>query len=171
MTTILNLPPDVKNFIEASLTDMLDPSIFGELCILHLPAIQTDCPNCLPDSIGQKSSGIYLSGGPQPFANGQICPVCFGTYAITTPNDINIYGSLEFKFDNFIDILKRNVRYPESTIQIRTYSSYINNLLNTSSLETRLDIPNVHYKYKLLGEPVVPGKFSNKFCYSIWERI
>lgn len=170
MTTFINLPTDVKNFIEGSQTDMLDPSIFGKQCVLHLPPITTNCPNCLPDSAGLKSSNIYLSGGPQQFVNGQICPVCLGQYMIETANDVSIYASLEYRFDNFLQVLKLNLRHPQNSIQVKTYATYITNLKNALSMETLVNAPNGNYQYKLAGEPIIPSKFTNKFCYSVWER-
>lgn len=170
MTIVISLPADVKKFIEDSQTDMLDPSIFGKQCLLRLPPIVSNCPNCLPDSAGSKSSNIYLTGGPQPFVNGQICPVCLGNYSIESDNNTTIYGSLEFKFDNFLPILKLNVRHPQNSIQIRTYSSHITDIKNCLLLETLIDVPNGNYQYKLLGEPIIPSKFTTKFCYSVWER-
>lgn len=169
-TTVISLPTAVREFIEASQTDMLDSSIFGKQCTLHLPPITSDCPNCIPDAVGLKSSNMYLNGGPQPFTNGQICPVCLGNYVIKTANDVTIYASIEFKFDNFLNVLKANVRYPHNSIQIKTYSTHINQLRNCLSLETLLNIPNADYSYKLIGEPIIPSKFTTKFCYSVWDR-
>lgn len=171
MTQTIILPTEVKTFIENSLTDMLDSSIFGKKCLLHLPPTTTNCPNCLPDPMSSKSSNIYLNGGPQPFVNGQICPVCLGHYAIETANNTIIYASIEFNFQNFLNILKLNLRYPQNAIQIRTYSTHISDIRNCSSLETLLDVPNGNHQYKLSGEPVIQSKFTTKFCYSVWERI
>lgn len=51
---------------------------FGEDCVLVYPPNQTECPNCIVDLIGRKSSNRYKSGGPYYFQNGMICPYCNG---------------------------------------------------------------------------------------------
>lgn len=167
---VISLPTDVHNFIEQALTDLLSTDIFGQNCLLYMPPLPESCVNCVADPIGMKSSNLYLNGGPMPFENGQLCPMCRGDYTISRQMTIPVVFSIEYKFDSFLDILKRIVRHPESTIQTRGLTSDINNMVNCSYMETRLEIGNIHYIYKLLGEPIIPGRLSNKFCYAVWER-
>jgi hypothetical protein len=37
-----------------------------------------DCPNCVFDAVGNKSSNRYQTGGPIAFRHGQTCPLCNG---------------------------------------------------------------------------------------------
>ena len=50
---------------------------FGVNCKLIYPPKETECVNCVFDSIGRKSSNRYKHGGPQPFNFGN-CPTCSG---------------------------------------------------------------------------------------------
>lgn len=40
------------------------------------PEITEECSNCYYN--GSKSTGVYKTGGPYPFDNGSICPLCAG---------------------------------------------------------------------------------------------
>lgn len=167
----IQLPTDVHNWIEQCLTDMAGTDVFGVPCSLKMPPLPVPCVNCVADPIGMKSSNIYLNGGPVPFENGQICPMCHGDYILEQEVSVSVIMVLEYKFENFLEILKRLVRYPQNTIQTRGFVSDITNVSNCSHMETRLDIGSSHYNYKLLGEPIIPGKLSHKFFYAVWERI
>jgi len=50
----------------------------GKNIILEFAKIKTPCPNCLFDTMRERSTGIFRSGGPRPFARGRTCPWCKG---------------------------------------------------------------------------------------------
>lgn len=167
----IKLPNNVKNFIDQCLTDMIGTDVFGQNCILTMPPIPTDCTNCVADPIGLKSSNIYINGGPVPFENGQICPMCGGEYIIQQAVTVSIVMTLEYKYENFLDVLKKLVRIKQNSLQTRAYTSDIALIQNCISMEIKPDLGIARYKYKLAGEPIIAGKFTDKFCYAIWERI
>jgi hypothetical protein len=171
MGVYVKLPTAVKNFIEQSLTDMIGTDVFGNECILQMPPQPTECSNCVADSIGMKSSNIYIHGGPMPFENGQICPMCHGEYIIQSQITQTIIMTVEYKFENFLDIMKKLVRYPQNTIQTRGFTADSPSVRNCISMEHKAALNIVHYQYKLLGEPILAGKLSDKFFYAVWERI
>jgi hypothetical protein len=60
----------------------MDYFIDGELgidCELIYPTQDTECVNCYFDTDTKRSSNTYRVGGPSPFENFTICPVCGGT--------------------------------------------------------------------------------------------
>lgn len=74
---MVNIPDSVWALYRETADDFINLN-FGEDCVLVYPPLQTECPNCVVDLIGKKSASIYKSGGPEPFTNGMICPICNG---------------------------------------------------------------------------------------------
>jgi hypothetical protein len=56
----------------------------GRCITIYKTDAQTDCPNCLYDSVNQESTGKYKTGGPIPFTVGR-CPYCKGRGYLRTP--------------------------------------------------------------------------------------
>ena len=69
-----------KSKILTTFKDNIDAVIdtFGKTCRVYYPPKQISCVNCILDPIGNKSANRYLHGGPIPFRNGALCPVCNG---------------------------------------------------------------------------------------------
>jgi hypothetical protein len=171
MGIYISIPPVVRQFIDQSMTDMLGTDVFGVNCVLSMPPSPTYCANCVADPIGMKSSNIYITGGPQPFEDGQVCPVCHGDYILQVEQTKTIVMVIEWKPERFLDIMRRTVRFPQSTIQSRGFVSDLQYVQNCSHMETFLDTSTDHYTFKLRGEPIVPGRLSRKFFYALWERV
>lgn len=63
----------------------------GRPITLHIPGPRRHCPNCIFDSVNNRSTGMFRATvpyptnipGPFPFIGG-ICPVCNGTGQFTT---------------------------------------------------------------------------------------
>ena len=55
----------------------------GKTCTLIYPAKVTECSNCYYDARTGRSTGIYKTGGPNPFPNNSFCPICGGEGRIT----------------------------------------------------------------------------------------
>lgn len=72
----------------------------GQICTLVFPAIDSECPNCLFDPTTKRSANIYRTGGPYPFTNHTVCPLCDGEGRRTQPSTDTIrlrvyYGGME----------------------------------------------------------------------------
>jgi len=67
----------------------------GKSCTLIYPAKITECSNCYYDARTRRSTGIYKTGGPNPFPNNSYCPVCGGagrtTAEVTEEITLRIY--------------------------------------------------------------------------------
>jgi hypothetical protein len=76
MGVIFTLDPNIVATMNSAISDLL--LYLGKDCrIAYAPKI-IPCANCLRDPIGNKSKNIYLHGGPVPFPQGSICPICDG---------------------------------------------------------------------------------------------
>lgn len=171
MGTIINISTEQRAFIDQCLLDMIGTDVFGVECTLYMPPIPTPCSNCVPDPIGQKSSNIYLNGGPTPFENGQICPMCGGVYIIAQQSTETVIFTIEYKIEKFLDILKQTIRYPQNAIQTRGFVSDMQKVLNCTDMEINRNAGVAHYRYKLSGEPLIAGKLSDDYFYAAWERV
>lgn len=61
------------------MTDALIDGPTGQVCQLIYPQTTiTECPNCIFDQSTGMSSNIYKDGGPYPFTNHTVCPMCNG---------------------------------------------------------------------------------------------
>jgi len=70
---------DFKALHKDAIDALLEDTALTVPCRLYYGDTKwTDCPNCVFDAIGGKSSNRYTPGGPVPFPNGQICPYCHG---------------------------------------------------------------------------------------------
>ena len=68
----------------------------GKSCTLIYPAKITECSNCYYDARTARSTGIYKTGGPNPFPNNSFCPVCGGagrTTAEVTESNLGFIGT------------------------------------------------------------------------------
>ena len=76
MGKLFTLSDDVKKIAQDAIDDLIDQ--LGKDCLLVYPPLPSACVNCVIDPIGNKSSNHWTSGGPMPFPNGSICPLCDG---------------------------------------------------------------------------------------------
>ena len=76
MAKIFTLSNDIKQIAQNAIDDLIDQ--LGKDCLLSYPPFPELCNNCILDPIGNKSSNHWTNGGPIPFPNGGICPLCNG---------------------------------------------------------------------------------------------
>lgn len=71
------IPQSLLDLYHSTVTDFNNIN-FGVNCKLYYPSKPLVCPNCYQDTMTNRSTGIYKSGGPVSFTDGMICPVCNG---------------------------------------------------------------------------------------------
>ena len=77
---------EIKALFKNAISALLDDAALTVPCTLMYGGKFATCSNCIYDPIGKKSANRYLSGGPIPFNNGQICPFCHGAAILTLFN-------------------------------------------------------------------------------------
>jgi hypothetical protein len=143
----------------------------GKTVEVRYPPKITDCNNCVYDSVGKKSANVYSSGGPAPFVNSRICPVCMGTGKKETFPSENITCLIEQNPRNY---KKYNieVRHPDALYQLKTYASQIPKILKAVEFIVDADTRNIDVlRCKLVREPIMTGLRESRYCLFFVELI
>jgi hypothetical protein len=143
----------------------------GKSVYLEFDPIQDPCPNCEYDTIRNRSTGIYRTGGPRPFKRGRRCPYCKGAGFIETavnkcirclikwnPRDAANYGI--------------SVTRSKNIVKFKTYLYNFDDLVRTKFAISNYDIRNTaELRVRLIKEPIITGLREDRYCVSFWESV
>jgi hypothetical protein len=129
--------------------------------------------NCVYDPIGKKSSNRYLNGGPLPFPNASVCPMCSGSGKRASEQTEIIQLAIEWNPSQWIKLGDQNIRLPDGTILTKGYINLIPKVKKAIEMIAAIDIEGLNqYRYKLYGEPVDRYSiFKYHYFEAYWERI
>lgn len=130
-----------------------------------------DCPNCVYDPIGRKSSNRYESGGPMPFGVG-ICPMCQGTGKIESliTTDIDLCPIWDHR--SWIPQLSKVVNTPEGYVMTMSAITTYDELKEAAEVIIDTDAENYsRNKYVRHSEPEICGFGRADFVFVLWKRI
>ena len=156
-----------KNAISA----FLDDAALTVPCTLIYGGKFSTCANCIYDPIGRKSANRYLSGGPIPFNNGQICPLCHGVGKLMTETTESMYLMPIWDYKQWINF-DINLQSPEGLVQ--TFSKYVTLPKIKRAQEIIIDTglqPSVRHRFKRDGEPNPAGLADSEFIVTMWKRM
>lgn len=150
---------------------------YKKLCRVYHPSIWETCDNCVYDTIGNKPSNRYRTGGPTPF-HAVACPMCNGQGKRATEVYSDIYMTIDWNPGN--TLLKKwmtvaaNTNLASGLIMTRFKATDYGkvqqcvDMLLIGSLA-----PYNHYRYKLAGESSDAIQASSDINYfiGIWERV
>lgn len=144
---------------------------FGKTSRLILPPKITYCDNCKIDPIGKKSSNIWINGGPAPFPNGSLCPMCEGKGTIAQEVYYDVTMLIQEDPTKFEKIF--SVNFPDGAIQTKCFITELPKIQQCQYMIKHLDLINVlPQKYKLFGEPLCPGNIvQSRYIVALWERV
>lgn len=167
-----------ENIITSQMKTMFDDAIKALLTetALTIPCVfkyagstnQNLCHNCIFDPISKRSANLYNGTGPDPFYEGQICPVCQGFGLLESDASENINIAVIFDSKYFINAGPRNINIPDGTIQTLCVSTYMNSIKNCSELVTTVE--NILYSYRRVSEPQPMGFGNTNFIMTMWQR-
>jgi hypothetical protein len=127
------------------------------------------CPNCIYDTMSQKSANIYKSGGPIVFVNGQTCPYCLGN-GITAnyTNEQEVYFAV---LTNAKDFIGGTLNQPDISAQTICSIDYIDKIRKCSKIIFNTDIPNLSNNIFIrANEPQPVGLGDNRYIFTNWTR-
>jgi hypothetical protein len=132
-----------------------------------------DCPNCIYDPISRKSSNLYQTGGPIPFANGQICPYCIGNGSLSFSNDQDLYlGIIKPGFFNMASLDLESVNFVDGKIQSLCEITYYAKIKNASYIIIDTNITDLTInKYIRYRDPIPVGFGDNNFIITTWQSV
>ncbi len=171
MGRIFTLQQSIIDIMDAALGDLI--LYLGKNCRIVYPPVITPCTNCLRDSIGNKSKNIYLHGGPFPFPQGSICPVCDGTGSTRAEEVTEVTRFIvTWSPKKFNDAPVDPARIAKGVIEIKGYIIDMPKISRMSYLVPHIDIEGyAHYRFRLVGEPISPGNIvQGKYFVALLER-
>lgn len=137
---------------------------WGRSVILVMPTGKTECPNCVLDIDTRRSSNIYKSGGPNPFLDGEICPVCGGEGLVGTSETATIKLNVQGDPKKWNVSLPKNINLENQPIL--TWGFLTELPLVLKSRRMRLDLLGNGYvsEYYMEGAPfdgnrIVQGRY------------
>jgi hypothetical protein len=155
----------LKNIYNYQIDMILSNNGLTVPCILDYGISKKNlCSNCIFDSLTNKSSNMYQSGGPIPFDIGRICPYCngIGYYGENSRQD-EIYMAVIYDHKSWIKI-NDNIKITDGSIQTICKSEYLAKIQSVNNL-----IINENF-YKLDGKPSYGGLDSMRYIISIWTK-
>lgn len=162
---------EFKVLFDDAISALLEQDALTRPCTLVYSNTKMElCPNCLPDVVMKKSSNRYKDGGPRPFTNGQICPMCFGFNSIPTENYDTIYLACIFDSKKFVKMAGVNVE----DIEIQTMSKIGNFAQLKKAKEIILDTTLSTYstmRCQRVGNPEPLGLGNSGFIITSWKRV
>jgi hypothetical protein len=131
------------------------------------------CNNCVFDSISRLSANIYNGTGPNPFAEGSICPVCMGmgSYNIDYIED-NVYLACIFDSKYWINKgANINLNIPNGMVQTLCRIELLSKIRAATDMviDTSL-IDSGNYIYEKAGDPEPVGFGNNSYIITMWKR-
>ena len=155
-------------------SDAMDDMLvaWGKQCKLIFPSIQTECVNCVWDSMTRRSMNIYRTGGPIPFGQGNLCSVCGGKGVSFKPEYTeNITMILRWNPANFI-IKPGNISVPNGFVETDGLISDLPKILQSRVMIAEIPFePIVRARFILSGEPIDAYSIVQGKCFTaLWER-
>lgn len=129
------------------------------------------CSNCEYDTISKLSANIYKSGGPVPFTNGHICPVCMGVGYITSDSSEIIHMAVIFDSKFFVNWSTKAVDIPAGIVQTICDIKYMSKIKNANEVSFDTNLSQYgNAIYARAGDPTPVGLGINKYITTIWNR-
>jgi hypothetical protein len=171
MGKLFTLTDDVRLIAQNAIDDLIDQ--LGKDCRLIYPPDWQQCANCIYDSIGEKSSNIWITGGPIPFDAGSTCPMCGGVGRRAIEKTANIRMLVQAEPSKWWVKPPFNVQVPTGMIQTKGYMSDVPRLLQSRKMIFQTDIEGImRMRYELVGEPIDQGNIiQGRYFVALWQRV
>lgn len=132
-----------------------------------------DCPNCIYDPISHKSSNQYQTGGPLPFADGQICSYCIGAGSLSFSNEEDLYlGIIKPAFFSMSPLELETVNFVDGKIQSLCNIEHYAKIKNASYVIIDTNITDLSLnKYIRYRDPIPMGFGDNSFMVTTWQSV
>jgi hypothetical protein len=143
----------------------------GKNVYLEFDPIRDPCPNCIYNTLGKQSTGIYKPGGPRPFDRGRKCPYCKGRGFTETPVNKCIKCLIKWTPR---DAQKYGITLSEhkGVVRLKTFLTEADDLINAKFVIANHDIVDqTRLKTRMLQSPIPVGLKVDRYCISFWELV
>lgn len=171
---------EIRSTAAAALDSLLAPAEEGGLgkhCDLLFEPRRVRCPNCYWSAAEGRSSNHYKPGGPQPFPDGGLCPVCVGKGVLLTPVRQDIVLLCNWNPRTWVALpgmnpANVNVEVPGGMLQAKGFMKDLPRVLQARKMVVQKPIEGINqYVYALDGEPIDPGNIlPGRYFLSMWRR-
>jgi hypothetical protein len=170
MGTIFTLTTDIKTVTSQALDDLMTE--LGKNCQLIYPPKWAACVNCVFDPIGQKSSNRWVNGGPAPFPEGSVCPVCNGAGQRAEETTETIKMLVRSEPAHFWVKAPPGVNVPAGLIQTKGFFTDMPKVLQAQQMVVQPELQAIiRYRYTLVGEPLDIGNIiQGRYFVAMWQR-
>lgn len=172
MATEFFIDSDDRTFLQNVFDDMLATTGFGKNCKVIYPLTETVCPNCIINPKTGESTNRYKTGGPQPFSNNEVCPVCEGKGRIRGTDQTEIIVmTIQWNYRPW-NLNNTDVRSPSGFARTRGAIADLPKILRAASVVLDSDNTAMANNFKLYGKPTVLGPLSNnRYFLATWEEV
>jgi hypothetical protein len=139
---------------------------------LHYPPKMLPCVNCYQSN--GKSTNVYKTGGPLPFQNGTICPLCDGKGFFAQDNFDTVKMLVYFSPTNFAKgfaQLDLPIAAPGDFIQTKGYMTDFSKIKATDEMRVKPQPQLNVYRYSRYSDPIPTGFHSNRYILTLWQRV
>ena len=123
------------------------------------------CTNC--------QGGIYVPGGPIPFPNGRICPLCQGSSRREVELSETVYLMPIFNSKKWMTTaVKQSVKAPSELCETMCNIEHLSKIKACKhiAIDTR-NTDRTQNIFKRLGEPEPCGFGDMRYIITAWERV
>lgn len=128
------------------------------------------CPNCIYDPGLKKSSNKYKTGGPIPFALGQICPYCYGAGLNGEEKKEIVYLAVIADNKKWINP-PINIAIPDNMIQTISSKDHYDSFRQCKDLTLILNATGSNPTYNLYIDPTPAGLGDSNYIIAMWKKI
>lgn len=173
MGKVITLDDEIRQTAQDALDDLLQSKENGGLakrCILVYPPKWVACVNCVPGP-GGVSSNRWVTGGPIPFQDGSLCPLCDGNGKRADEVTDEVYLQIASEPAHFFIRIPVHVQVPAGTIQAKGFVWDLPKVLQAQQLIVQPNELPVTYRYVMDGEPLFPGNIiQGRYWYAFFKR-
>ncbi len=143
----------------------------AETCIIYYAPLASSISTPQLTPVGAKTLDIIPTAGDFPVQFGQEDPMEFGQNFIYIEQTETIYMTVQWTPAEFSNKFVPGFKYQAGTIMTKGFVSDLQKIRNAEYMEIFQSAGYDHYKFKLIGEPVIPGQFTGaRYFYAWWAR-
>lgn len=168
-TASIQISPELIKIYQSRIDALVNQ--LGKSVVLEFEPVVTPCDNCMYDSMQNRSTGVYKTGGPTPFPRGQKCPRCKGK---------GVFESRETRCIKAL--IKWNPRdYDSGGVDVATPQAVVRTkcLLSDAALISRASTAIVNaeaqdlmrMRVRRLRGPIPVGLREDRYAITFWELI
>ena len=147
------------------------PQGLAETCIIYYAPLPSAVAYPQLLSEGEQGEILIPAGEGFPSEMNQNDPDMFVQNFIEVEQTETIYMTVQWEPSAFNTKLYPGYKYQDGTIMTKGKVCDLQKVRNAEQMEIFQSMGGNHYKFKLLGEPVVPGQFTGaNYFYALWMR-